>query len=57
MLVGSVVALALLIAADRPHAVATYAREHPAWLLGAAAIAALAALLTAAASAVIASDR
>jgi membrane-associated phospholipid phosphatase len=52
LLVGSAFAAALLIALDRPHAVASYAREHHAFLLGAATIAALAALLTAAASAV-----
>jgi hypothetical protein len=37
--------------------VANYAREHPAFLLGAATIAALAALLTAAASAATAARR
>lgn len=52
VLVGSAVGGAVLIAADRPHAVATYAQDHPAFLLGAVAIAAVAALLTAAASAV-----
>jgi membrane-associated phospholipid phosphatase len=52
LLVGAALLGAFLIALDRPHAVANYAREHPAFLLGAATIAALAALLTAAASAV-----
>lgn len=52
LLVGAALLGAVLIALDRPHAVASYAREHPAFLLGAATIAALAALLTAAASAV-----
>jgi membrane-associated phospholipid phosphatase len=52
LLVGAALLGALLIALDRPHAVALYAREHPAFLLGAATIAALAALLTAALSAV-----
>lgn len=52
VLVASALLGALLIALDRPHAVAGYAREHPAFLLGAATIAALAALLTAAALAV-----
>ena len=52
ILVGAALGGALLIAAERPHAVAAYAEEHPAFLLGAATIAALAALLTAAASAV-----
>jgi membrane-associated phospholipid phosphatase len=52
VLVGAAVAGALLIAADRPRAVADYARDHPAFLLGAATIAALAALLTAAVSVV-----
>ena len=52
ILVGAALLGALLIAADRPHRVATYAEAHPAFLLGAATIAALAALLTAAASAV-----
>jgi membrane-associated phospholipid phosphatase len=52
ILVGAALVGALLIAADRPRAIADYAHEHPAFLLGAATIAALAALLTAAASAV-----
>jgi membrane-associated phospholipid phosphatase len=52
LLVGAALLGAFLIALDRPHAVANYAREHPAFLLGAATIAALAALLTAVASAV-----
>ena len=52
VLVGAALAGALLVAADRPHAVATFAAEHRAFMLGAATIAALAALLTAAASAV-----
>jgi membrane-associated phospholipid phosphatase len=52
ILVGAAFGGALLIAADRPRAIATYAQEHPAFLLGAATIAALAAILTAAASAV-----
>lgn len=52
VLVGAAIAVALLIAADRPRAVADYAREHPAFLLGAATIAALAALLTVAVSVV-----
>jgi membrane-associated phospholipid phosphatase len=52
VLVGAALLGAFLIALDRPHAVANYAREHPAFLLGAGTIAALAALLTAAASAV-----
>ncbi|MDX6656415.1 MAG: hypothetical protein QOH62_1208 [Solirubrobacteraceae bacterium] len=52
VLVGAAVAAAVLIAAERPRAVATYAQNHPVFLLGAAAIAALAALLTAAASTV-----
>jgi membrane-associated phospholipid phosphatase len=52
VLVGAAVAGAVLIAAERPRAVATYAQDHPVFLLGAAAIAALAALLTAAATAV-----
>jgi membrane-associated phospholipid phosphatase len=52
ILIGAALTGAVLIAAERPHAVATYAEEHPAFLLGAATIAALAALLTAAASAV-----
>lgn len=41
---------ALLIAAERPHRVASFAEAHPAFMLGAGAIAALAALLTAAVS-------
>jgi membrane-associated phospholipid phosphatase len=52
VLVGAAIAGAALIAAERPRAVATYAQNHPVFLLGAAAIAALAALLTAAASTV-----
>ena len=52
MLVGAALLGALLIALDRPHTVAVYAREHPAFVLGAATIAALAAVLTAVASAV-----
>jgi membrane-associated phospholipid phosphatase len=52
ILIGAALTGAVLIAAERPRAVATYAEEHPAFLLGAATIAALAALLTAAASAV-----
>jgi membrane-associated phospholipid phosphatase len=52
LLVGTALLGALLIALDRPHTVANFARDHPAFLLGAATIAALAALLTAAASAV-----
>jgi membrane-associated phospholipid phosphatase len=52
ILVGAALAGALLIAAERPRSIATYAEEHPAFVLGAATIAALAALLTAAASAV-----
>ncbi|TML01527.1 MAG: phosphatase PAP2 family protein [Actinobacteria bacterium] len=52
ILIGAALVGALLIAAERPRAVATYAEEHPAFLLGAATIAALAALLTAAASVV-----
>jgi hypothetical protein len=48
---------ALLVALDRPHAVAAYARDHPAFLLGAVAIAALAALLTSVATAVTAGRR
>jgi membrane-associated phospholipid phosphatase len=52
VLVGAAVLGALLIAADRPHRVADFAQAHPAFLLGAATIAALVALLTAAASAV-----
>jgi membrane-associated phospholipid phosphatase len=52
VLVGGALLGALLIAADRPRTIATYAEEHPAFMLGAATIAALAALLTAAASAV-----
>jgi membrane-associated phospholipid phosphatase len=52
LLVGAPLLGALLIALDRPHAVTTFARDHPAFLLGAATIAALAALLTAAVSAV-----
>jgi membrane-associated phospholipid phosphatase len=57
LLVGAALLGAFLIALDRPHAVANYAREHPAFLLGAATIAALAALLTAAASAATAARR
>jgi membrane-associated phospholipid phosphatase len=52
VLVGAAVGAALLIALDRPRAIADYAQDHPAFLLGAATIAVLAALLTAAASAV-----
>jgi membrane-associated phospholipid phosphatase len=52
VLVGIAVAIALLIAAERPHAIATYAEDHPAFVLGASTIAALAALLTAVASSV-----
>jgi hypothetical protein len=52
LLLGAALLGALLVTADRPHAVASYAEEHPAFMLGAATIAALAALLTAAASAV-----
>jgi membrane-associated phospholipid phosphatase len=51
LLVGAALLGAFLIALDRPHAVASYARAHPAFLLGAATIAALAAVLTAVASA------
>jgi len=40
-------ALAVAIAVGRPHAIATYASDHPSFMLGAAAIAALAALLAA----------
>jgi membrane-associated phospholipid phosphatase len=50
ILVGAALLGALLIASERPHRVAAYAEAHPAFLLGAATIAALAALLTAAAS-------
>jgi membrane-associated phospholipid phosphatase len=57
LLVAGAAGAALLIALDRPHAVAAYAREHPAFLLGATTIAALAAVLTAAASAVTAGRR
>jgi membrane-associated phospholipid phosphatase len=52
VLVGAAFAGAFLIALERPRAVANYAQDHPAFLLGAATIASLAALLTAAASAV-----
>jgi membrane-associated phospholipid phosphatase len=52
LLVGAALLGALLIALDRPHAVATYAQEHPAFMLGATTIAVLAALLAAAASAI-----
>ena len=48
ILVAAALAGALLIAAERPRRVASYAEAHPAFLLGAATIAALAALLTAA---------
>jgi membrane-associated phospholipid phosphatase len=52
ILIGAALTGAVLIAAERPHRVASYAEQHPAFMLGAATIAALAALLTAAASAV-----
>jgi membrane-associated phospholipid phosphatase len=52
VLVGAAFLGAVLIALDHPRALATYAQEHHAFMLGAATIAALAALLTAAASAV-----
>ena len=50
VLVAAALTGALLIAAQRPHRVAVFAEDHPAFLLGAATIAALAALLTAAVS-------
>jgi membrane-associated phospholipid phosphatase len=49
-LVGAATLLAGGIALDRPHAVAAYAHAHPTFVFGAAAIAALAALLAGAAS-------
>jgi membrane-associated phospholipid phosphatase len=52
LLVGAALLGAGLIALDHPRALATYAHEHHAFVLGAATIAALAALLTTAASAV-----
>jgi hypothetical protein len=52
VLVGAALLGAVLSALDRPRTVAAYAQDHTAFLLGAATIAALAALLTAAASAV-----
>jgi membrane-associated phospholipid phosphatase len=52
LLVAAPLLAALLIALDRPRAVASYAQDHEAFLLGAATIAALAAILTAAVSAV-----
>jgi membrane-associated phospholipid phosphatase len=50
VLVAAALTGALLIAAQRPHRVAAFAEDHPAFMLGAATIAALAALLTAAVS-------
>jgi membrane-associated phospholipid phosphatase len=57
VLIGGALAGAALIAADRPHRIAVYAQDHPAFVLGAAAIAAVVALLTAAASAVMTPER
>lgn len=57
LLVATAVLAAALIALDRPRTAAAYAQDHPAFLLGAASIAALAALLTAAASAVSSTKR
>jgi membrane-associated phospholipid phosphatase len=45
LIVAGVGALAVAIAAGRPHTIATYASNHPSFMLGAAAIAVLAALL------------
>lgn len=50
VLVAAALLGALLIAAERPHRVASFAEAHPAFMLGAGTIAALAALLTAAVS-------
>ena len=52
VLVGAALLGAFLIALDHPRAIANYAQEHHAFMLGAATIAALAAVLTAAASVV-----
>jgi membrane-associated phospholipid phosphatase len=52
VVVAAAVFAAVLIALDRPRTVAAYAQEHPAFLLGATGLAILAAVLTAAASAV-----